>query len=280
MDPDRDRDEQEQVGPPRHATDARDRADAVVRATLSLADAALRASYVASVVRAWPIETLAAALDVVCERALQQADADAREALLAIVDALNADGMHEVLRRLREQAAGESLLGLERLVRHPLRTGAVIEASKDRVPDYGKGRPLTLGERKALARRPDPDLMQKLMADPHPDVIRGLLCNPRLTEDDVVRLAAKRPGRGDVLSEIARFTKWAHRPRVRMAIVMNPATPPEIATRICGLLVRQELRLVAESPAVTASVRAVCVEHLKRRPPVESEEPGDDTRVH
>jgi hypothetical protein len=259
----------------------RDRADALVRATLSLGDASLRAAYVASVVRAWDLATLARALDAVCERA-EQAQASAREALLSIVDALNGAGMDDLVQRLREQAAGESLLALERLIRHPARrargqAGIDDDRKRDQVPFDGRGRPLTLGERKSLARRPDRDTMQHLLADPHPDVIHRLLRNPRVLEDDVVRLAARRPGRSDVLAEIARSTKWVHRPRVRMALVMNPATPPEIAARIAGLLLRPELELVAGSPAVPAAVRAVCMEHLERRPPVDH--PADE-RLH
>jgi hypothetical protein len=53
-----------------------------------------------------------------------------------------------------------------------------------------------------------------------------------------------------------------------MALVMNPATPLEMAARIAGLLLRPELELVVASPGVPAGVRALCVEHLERRPPV------------
>ncbi|HXN30395.1 MAG TPA: hypothetical protein VN894_00980 [Polyangiaceae bacterium] len=243
------------------------RAEALVRTTRSLAGAALRASYVASVAREWDVELLARVLDIVCERA-EQAEASAREVLLAIVDALNAQGMDEIVQRLREQAVGESLLALERVVRAP--DGAAAHFSR-RGPQLAAARDpaTTLGQRKYLARRPDREIMQRLMADPHPDVIRSLLRNPRITEDDVVRLAAKRPGRGEVLAEIARSTRWSHGPRVRIALVVNPGTPPEIAARIAGLLLRPELDLVARLPGVAPSVRAVCLEHLERRPPVE-----------
>ncbi len=261
--------------------DGAQRAAGLVKATLSLADGALRAAYVASVVRAWHPAVLAQALDAVCERAEQAEDAS-REALLAIVDALNGAGMGEIVQRLREEAAAGSLLALERLIRHPVRglrapTPTERDLARAKVPEDAKGRPLTLGERKSLARRPDRDTMQRLLADPHPAVIHRLLANPRVLEDDVVRLAAKRPGSGGVLAEIARSTKWIHRPRVRLAVVMNPATPPEIAARIVGLLLRPELALVARSPGVPAPVRAVCLEHLQRRPPVRTR-PHD--RVH
>jgi hypothetical protein len=243
----------------------------LVKATLSLADGGLRAAYVASVARSWDPSVLAPALDEVCTRA-EQAETAAREALVAIVDALNSSGMEAVVERIREEAEGASLLALERLIRHPtraLRSDASTERdlARAKVPEDGKGRPLTLGERKSLARRPDRETMQRLLADPHPAVIHRLLANPRVLEDDVVRLAAKRPGRAEVLAEIARSTAWVHRPRVRMALVMNPATPAEITGRIAGLLLRPELEMVARSPGVPAAVRAVCLEHLERRPP-------------
>jgi hypothetical protein len=257
----------------------RARADALVRVLLSVGDGALRAAYMASVVREEATEDLAAVLDLVCERA-EQAETAAREALVAIVDALNAEGMGPVVQALREQAAGESLLALQRLIRCPDVAGAASE-----LPVAGggqvltrEGRPLTLGERKSLARRPDRETLQRLFADPHPEVMRRLLRNPRLTEDDVVRLAARRPGRGEQLAEIAREPRWVHRPRVRIALVMNPATPPEMAARIAGLLLRPELELVVRSPGVPAAIRAVCVEHLDRRPPARAD--GGHGAVH
>lgn len=255
-------------------------ADALVRTTLSLGDSFLRAAYVASTLRAWPIPIAARTLDAVCEKA-EQAEASSREALIAIVDALNGEGMAELLQRLREEAAGASLLALARLIRHPADALPPVGADPryDRVPDLGRGREVTLGERKSLARRADRDLMQRLLCDPHPDVIRRCLRNPRVTENDVVRLAAKRPCRGDVLAEIARST-WAHRPRVRVALVMNPFMPVEMALRIAGLLLRPELGLVAGSPGVPPALRALCLEHLERRPPVEVAGHGHLEPVH
>jgi hypothetical protein len=248
-------------------------ADALVRATLSLGDGELRARYLVSIVRSWPTDALAQALDAVCEGA-EQAEAEPREALVAIVDALNAGEVEDVLRRLREEAAGESLLALGRLLRPPPHSSRPASGAPaaDVREDVRRGRAVPLGERKSLARRPDRDTLQRMLRDPHPDVIQRCLRNPRLVEDDVVRLAAKRPGRADVLLEIAR-SSWVRRPRVRMALVLNPATSPEVVNRLLGLLLRTELATAARSPSVPAAVRALCLEHLERRPPVEEPEP-------
>jgi hypothetical protein len=65
----------------------------------------------------------------------------------------------------------------------PLKDDGPLE-DKRRVPDFGRGRPLTLGERKSLARTHDRSLIQRVVRDPHPDVVRILLDNPSLTEED------------------------------------------------------------------------------------------------
>jgi hypothetical protein len=259
--------------------DPRATAEGIVRATLALVDAPLRAAHVRELlVTARPSE-LAPALDDICARA-EQAEPRARECLLSVVDALFADDPHvaTAVQRLREEVAEGAFLALERVLRAPAaRRPDERDPNEERVPDYGKGRPLTLGERKSLARRPDRDVMARLLLDPHPDVIARLLENPRLTEDDVLRLAAKRPNRGDVLARIARAEKWMHRSRVRLAIVLNPWTPLDVAVPIVSLLMRQELKLVAEATMVPAPVRALCLEHLERRPPAELDD--DDARL-
>jgi hypothetical protein len=259
--------------------DAAAAAESLIRTTRSLAEAALRVGYVRSLLLDSDVQDLAAVLEVVCARA-EQADVPAREALIALVDALQDPACADVVQLLREEAIGVPHLALERIVRQPVVTVPlprdVPNPEDDRVPDYGRGRPLTLGERKSLARRPDRAMMERLLRDPHPDVIRMVLINPKLTEEDLLPLAARRPCRPDVLTEIARSTRWAHRPRIRIALVLNPDTPLEVAAPLVGLLVRQELDLVATSPTVAPALRALCLEHLERRPPGEFPEPADD----
>ena len=103
-----------------------------------------------------------------------------------------------------------------------------------------------------------------------------LLCNPMITETDVMRLAARRPAYPEVIAEIARSPAWATRARVRMAIVQNPGSPPEIAVPLLRLLIRPELAQVIAAADVPRIVRAAAAELLDRRPPVpEKRSPGE-----
>jgi hypothetical protein len=260
--------------------DARLLSRAIIRTIRAIPEAELRIAYVVSMVREHEPSELARALDSLCASA-EQAEPAAREALVALVDALQDPRLEGSVQRLREEAVGIPHLALERLLRQrrahdSMRPRSIPDPDEDRVPDYGRGRPLTLGERKSLARRPDRAMTERLLRDPHPDVIKQLLANPKVTEEDVLSLAARRPCRPDVLTEIARSPRWTHRPRIRMALILNPDTPLETAAPLVGLLVRQELRLVATSTTAAASLRALCLEHLARRPPSPFDEVDDD----
>lgn len=241
----------------------------------------LRVPYLRAELLAYPIVIAANALERICGDA-EQGVPDAREVLVSLVDLLNQADFGAPAEALREEAMRSSLLALGRLLRRPSpqqsRRPSVLPRS-ERVPDYGKGRELTLGERKSLARRPSRQMLEQLLSDPDPSVIRLLLGNPRVTEEDIVRLAARRPNRPEVLAEIAQSARFAHRSRVRLALVLNPSSPPEIAVPFVGLLLRSELRLVTTSTDAPPIVRNAARDLLMRRPPMKKprsgEEPGE-----
>jgi hypothetical protein len=129
---------------------------------------------------------------------------------------------------------------------------------KRRIPDFGKGRPLTLGERKSLARTHDRSLIQRVVRDPHPDVIRILLDNPSLTEEDVVRVCAARPNDPNVLQTVYRHRRWVVRYRPRNAILRNPDTPLDTALLLAPLLRKGELKEAATSSELAPALRLSC----------------------
>jgi len=136
---------------------------------------------------------------------------------------------------------------------------------KRRVPDLGRGRPLTLGERKSLARTHDRSLIQRVVRDPHPDVVRILLDNPSLTEEDVVRVCAARPNHPTVLQTVYRHRRWVVRYRPRNAIVRNPDTPLDTALLLAPLLRKGELKEAATSSELASPLRLSCKTILEMR---------------
>ena len=98
-----------------------------------------------------------------------------------------------------------------------------------------------LGVRRSLARRNDIGVIERLLADPDPAVIENLLNNPRITELEVVRMAARSPVREAVLTAISRHPRWGVRHRVRVTLAHNPGTPTGITLGLLHLLLDQEL---------------------------------------
>jgi hypothetical protein len=207
-------------------------ADRLRRHATTIADPAVRATLFRSLITASSDEEL---LDALSSLAAAPNDAPSRVALLSLHVALSALPARQ--RALFEPGAAYVDTDGEG-------PAPPDEDDQRRVPDYGRGRPLTLGERKALARKPDRRMFDRVLRDPHPDVIALLLDNPRLTELDVVHLCSRRPGVPEVLLRVGASARWSLRPAVRRALAMNPATPPAMVSSVLPLLAADELRAI------------------------------------
>jgi hypothetical protein len=158
-------------------------------------------------------------------------------------------------------AAARGQSSLARFLGHSERPEPGDESAPENereIPDFGRGRPLALGERKSLARTHDRNLLARVLRDPHPDVIRVLLDNPAVVEADVVRLCARRPSRPQVLAEVFVHPRWVLRYRVRLSLALNPFTPEEITLQILPHLTPADLREVRISPQLSQRVRDAC----------------------
>jgi hypothetical protein len=210
----------------------------------------------------------------------EQADPRARDVLDAWMTHLVAGENDAYWAEVRRLAEGRRLLALERLLRRRRTIHEVnVRDPHERQNSALQGRPLTLGERKALARGRDRFMIDRLLRDPHPAVIRNVLNNPRVTEEDVVRLASRRPTFPDVQIEIAKSPRFGHRPRVRLAIVQNPFSPTSLSVPLVPMLVKPDLASVVAGTELPPVVRAAAIELLQRRPPIRTssaEEPDPD----
>jgi hypothetical protein len=122
----------------------------------------------------------------------------------------------------------------------------------------------TLGLRKSMGRLGNRDLINRLLHDQDPKVIEQLLLNPGLTEEQVVRIAAKRPTNSEVLRCISRSLRWNHSYRIRKSLVFNPYTPTEISLGLLRLLLKQDVIAVAEDQNLHVELRSAARRMLIR----------------
>lgn len=185
--------------------------------------------------------------------------------LLAAVDlASGADLPYETRRAVFEAASERGLHACKELL--------LSEANHADEPDAAapraltpQSRPLTLGERKTLARSWQRDVLTRLLHDPHVDVVRLLVANPHVTEGDILKIVTSRRSKAPVLALVLQADRWATNPRIRMALLRNPNLPTASALRLLGLLNRVELRELARDPALSKAIQVALARRL--RPP-------------
>ena len=122
----------------------------------------------------------------------------------------------------------------------------------------------TLGRRKTLARVAQGDILDRLVIDPHKDVIKNVLLNPRMDEEKVVRLCARRPVHPEVLEEVA-VSRYRTRPAVRRSIVFNPACPTPLACWLMTSMSRNDLLSIVNNATLMDSVREAARQLLTQK---------------
>ncbi len=191
--------------------------------------------------------------------------APARKARSALIDP---EGLKKALgpRKCREVYLACLRLGMLKVSRlftdlRPLRTGV---AGYD-MEEEAKMEFITLGQRRALSKSGVKDILDRLLSDPDPMVIGNLLNNPRITEQEVLKIASKRPNSHRLLKLLACHRRWSKRYNVRKAIALNPYTQPRIAIAIIEELLTQDLRLVCRDNTVHPQVRHAAKEIISGR---------------
>lgn len=193
-------------------------------------------------------------------------DALGGRVLLAAMILVTRPGGEALGRSLRQEAWGRGLEELARFLDSPPPL-LLDEARRAQVLRGKDGRPLTLGERKSLARNPGRFEIDRLLQDPAPEVVLNLLASPKLTEMDVVRIASRRPGVPEVLREVARSRRWVMRHRVRLALVSNPYLEPELGVKLAPLLLEQDRRRLSVDHTLHPRLREFLARTLREDDP-------------
>lgn len=107
-----------------------------------------------------------------------------------------------------------------------------------------------------MARGGNRDRLDRLLFDQDPIVIRMLLNNPRITEADAGRIAARRPNSADILRAVFAHPRYARSRVVQLALAQNPYTPTDVATALLAVLDRPSILTLSQEPSVHPVVRA------------------------
>jgi hypothetical protein len=131
-------------------------------------------------------------------------------------------------------------------------------------------RRMTVGERIKLAMRGNKEARIVLLRESNRVIVRLVLENPRITEDEVVTITHNRTAEEETLRLIADRRDWTQVYQVRSGLVTNPRTPVAIALRFLPTLDDRDIRRIAKSKNVPDAVagaarRAVATRQMRSR---------------
>lgn len=240
--------------------------DAIRHRILTLPEMAMRSMTVGQLLMEAPPEAATRALDFMVRGTLH-GDEGSTKALIAFLHLLlraeagrlpeDAHTAYEAIRALYEAAAEAGRDHLTYLFLQLPPHQRLLDRRVLAQPRFD--RDVSLGERKQMARGNNRVLIERLMIDLDPSVIQKLLANPRVAEQDVMRICTRRPNVPEALTEVALNGRWFVRERIRYALLSNPYSPTSLSLKCLPLMRRPDLARIAKAgdlhPAINQTAR-------------------------
>lgn len=117
-------------------------------------------------------------------------------------------------------------------------------------------RDMTVSEKIKLALRGGRDARNILLRDSNKMIRRFVLQNPRVTDEEIIGVCKNRSADDELLRIIGDSRQWTKNYQVKLSLVTNPKTPLVLALRFVGAIQERDLRSLAKSKNVSATVAA------------------------
>ena len=135
-------------------------------------------------------------------------------------------------------------------------------AAAANVSDWDRLRGMSRTEKLLHAARAERSDRLILVQDKDPQVLYALLKNPRLTVDEVVRVAKSAYLTYQTAELLLKTSQWAASVEVRTALVHNAKTPPTFALRILPSLPEAEIKAIARGAATSMALKQAALKRL------------------
>ena len=136
---------------------------------------------------------------------------------------------------------------------------------KDQKTSWDRVRGRSQMEKLMLAVRADRTERAVLVQDNDPRVLLSVLRNPRLTVDEVVRIAKSPFLNFQIVDVIMKTGQWMASLDVRLALIHNPKTPQAFALRILPTLPDNEVRSIARA-GTNMALKQAAVRRIQGKP--------------
>ncbi|MFT3744254.1 MAG: hypothetical protein QM785_08160 [Pyrinomonadaceae bacterium] len=139
------------------------------------------------------------------------------------------------------------------------------EDSSDRISMLNRIIKMGVKDRMRLGMKGDREARNILIRDPNKLVSSAVVNNPKITEQEVERIATMRSISEDILRQIAMNRQWARIYGIQVGLAKNPRTPIANAMSIMNRLQMRELTGLSKDRNVSDAVRKHAVRLLNAR---------------
>lgn len=158
---------------------------------------------------------------------------------------------------------GDPAAILRALRQPPAEAAAAEEPEPEQATSlWEKLRGLTPPQKILLAPQADRLTRLLLVQDSDPQVLYALLKNPRLTLDEVLRVAKSTYLSFQSCELILKTAAWFSNLDIRVALIQNPKTPLPFALRILPTLPDNEVRAIAKGGATSMALKQAALKRL------------------
>ena len=134
---------------------------------------------------------------------------------------------------------------------------------KDSSSIWDRLRALTPLEKRMLAPKADRTERTLLTQDHDPLVLYALLKNPRITVEEVVRVAKSPFLSFQIIELMVKTSQWMASLDLRVTLIHNPKTPQTFSLRILPTLPESEVRTIARGAATSMALKTAALKRLQ-----------------
>ncbi len=166
---------------------------------------------------------------------------------------------------LEEFLRGEGPPGQEPATDVPIAADAAADGEMLGASPAFRIRQMNVSAKIRLASRATLSERRILLRDSSPQVLMGLLANPRIEDKEVLALAKSSAASSGVLQRIAKDRRWSTNYEIRLTLVKNPQTPTPLALHMLESLRERDLRAMAKGSTVREAIRAAALRKIIKR---------------
>ena len=161
---------------------------------------------------------------------------------------------------LRTRPGAREETALEEAVEEPAEVAA---QGPSRENAWDRLRTMSRTEKLLLVPKADRFERAILAQDNDPQVLYLLLKNPRLTADEVIRIAKSPFLTFQTAETIVKSNQWLSNVEVRVALVHNAKTPVAFALRLLPTLPESEVRTISHGAATSMALKQAALKRLQ-----------------